>query len=374
MFGKSKAVGEDRRVQPMQRSAVTRPAATLHPSETTSSISSEMTVVGKIICKGVLKIYGLVEGELNVSSAVIADGAQIQGDIVAEELTIGGRVKGNILALRVKLLGTAVVEGDIFHRSLSIDENAWFQGCSRSEDNPPEPRSSIKVGSSNPQLRPETLIAFDDKGEFKAESNEEEPNQPGESGMRVFLAACIAIIAIGVMSHFALTALQQPTGLAYTTDGVRIDPSWITRSTQLGRTKPLENTAVRPSVPETPQAALVAQIAPEPIAPKAPAAPYLDPEQVQQIAQSLAAMQQTVQQVAQSLITLRQTVGQLAAGQDQMAREIARLQAADLEILAKIPASLPRPTAALAHKPMPAPPSARAPVAPPSSRAPIPPY
>jgi hypothetical protein len=49
------------------------------------------------------------------------------------------------------------------------------------------------------------------------------------------------------MSHFALSALQQPTGLAYTTDGVRIDPSCITRSTQLGRTKPLagpENTAV----------------------------------------------------------------------------------------------------------------------------------
>jgi hypothetical protein len=41
-------------------------------------------------------------------------------------------------------------------------------GGSRSEDNPHEPRSSIKVGSSNPQLRPEALIAFDDNGEFKA--------------------------------------------------------------------------------------------------------------------------------------------------------------------------------------------------------------
>ena len=29
-----------------------------------------------------------------------------------------------------------------------------------------------------------------------------------------------------MMSHFALGALQQATGLAYTSDGVRIDPGW----------------------------------------------------------------------------------------------------------------------------------------------------
>ncbi len=232
MFAKGKSVGEDWRLQPPQRSAVTQPAATLQPSETISSIGSEMTIVGKIICKGVLKIYGLVDGELIASNALIADGAQIQGDIVAEELTIGGSVKGNIHALRVKLQGTAVVEGDIFHRSLSIDEHAWFEGCSRPEDNPPEPRSSIKVESSNPQPRPQALVAFDDKGEFKAEFTEEEPTQLRRTGIHALLAACIAIIAIGVMSHFALSALQQSTGLAYTTDSVRIDPGWIEKGEQ----------------------------------------------------------------------------------------------------------------------------------------------
>jgi len=50
--------------------------------------------------------------------------------------------------------------------------------------------------------------------------------------MHVFLAACIAIITIATISHFALSALQRPAGLAYATDGVRIDPSWIGRSTQ----------------------------------------------------------------------------------------------------------------------------------------------
>ena len=49
------------------------------------------------------------------------DGAQVEGDIVAEQLIIGGRVQGTIHANRVKLNGSAIVEGDIFHRSLSID-------------------------------------------------------------------------------------------------------------------------------------------------------------------------------------------------------------------------------------------------------------
>jgi hypothetical protein len=81
--------------------------------------------------------------------------------------------------------------------------------------------------------------------------------------------------------------------------------------------------------------------------------------------------------MARDLATLRQTVEQLAAGQDQVAREIGKLEAADVEILAKItPAPPPpRPIAAPAHKPMPAPPtSSRAPTAPQSSRTPIPPH
>ena len=59
----------------------------------------------------------------------------MEGDVVAEELTIGGMVKGTIHANRVKLNSTAVVEGDIFHRSLSIEENARFEGSSKREDN-----------------------------------------------------------------------------------------------------------------------------------------------------------------------------------------------------------------------------------------------
>jgi cytoskeletal protein CcmA (bactofilin family) len=231
MFGKGKSAGEGWKAQPPQRLTLSRSATAL-PLQTISSLSSEMTVVGKIVCKGVLKIYGLVEGEVIASNALIAEGARIQGDIVAEELTVAGRVKGDIYALRVKLQGTAVVEGDIYHRSLSMDENARFEGCSWPEDNSPEPRSYIEAESANPHPQPQALVAFADKDQFRGKTDEEERSQAGGKGMHAFLAACVAIIAIGVMSHFALSALQQPAGLAYSTDNVRIDPSWTGPSTQ----------------------------------------------------------------------------------------------------------------------------------------------
>jgi cytoskeletal protein CcmA (bactofilin family) len=103
--------------------------------EATSSISSGLSIVGKIVGQGRLGIFGHVEGEVHASTVQIGDGAQVVGDIVAEELTIGGRVKGTIHANRVKLTSTALVEGDIYHRSLAIEENAQFEGMSKRQEN-----------------------------------------------------------------------------------------------------------------------------------------------------------------------------------------------------------------------------------------------
>jgi Polymer-forming cytoskeletal len=56
---------------------------------------------------GALTIFGHVEGELRASTVIIAEGAQMEGEVSAEELTIGGYVKGTIHANRVKLSGAA---------------------------------------------------------------------------------------------------------------------------------------------------------------------------------------------------------------------------------------------------------------------------
>jgi cytoskeletal protein CcmA (bactofilin family) len=76
---------------------------------------------------------------------VIANGAEMVGDVFAEEVTISGHIKGSIHANRVRLGGTAVVEGDIFHRTLAIEENARFEGTSRRNENAIETPSQVQI-------------------------------------------------------------------------------------------------------------------------------------------------------------------------------------------------------------------------------------
>jgi cytoskeletal protein CcmA (bactofilin family) len=117
-----------------------------------SSISSGLSIIGKIVGHGALTVFGHVEGELYASTVVIAEGAQIEGELIAEELTIGGRVKGTIHANRVKLTGTAVVEGDIFHQTLAIDQNARFEGTSRRDENTIDTLSHVQPNRSQSQI------------------------------------------------------------------------------------------------------------------------------------------------------------------------------------------------------------------------------
>ncbi|MGC2081455.1 MAG: polymer-forming cytoskeletal protein [Xanthobacteraceae bacterium] len=111
----------------------------------TSSISSGLSIIGKIIGHGALTIFGRVEGEVRASTIVIAENAEMLGDVVAEELTVSGQVKGTIHANRVKLNSTGVVEGDIFHRTLAIEENARFEGTSRRNENPIDTPSRVQT-------------------------------------------------------------------------------------------------------------------------------------------------------------------------------------------------------------------------------------
>ena len=99
-----------------------------------------------------------------------------------------------------------------------------------------------------------------------------------------------------------------------------------------------------------PQTAAFAETAPDMVAPTAPAAaPSSDVQQLKAMSLGLLAVQRSMDQLA----------AQVAAGQQQMAGDIAKLQAADQDILNKISGSAPapRPAAAPARKPVPLTPS-----------------
>jgi cytoskeletal protein CcmA (bactofilin family) len=125
----------------------------LKPEEV-SSISAGLSIVGKIVGHGALTIFGHVEGELRASAVVIAEGAQMVGDVVAEELTINGHVKGTIYANRVRLGGAGVVEGDIFHQTLAIEKNARFEGSSRRNERVIDAQSFVQTNRPRAKATP----------------------------------------------------------------------------------------------------------------------------------------------------------------------------------------------------------------------------
>jgi cytoskeletal protein CcmA (bactofilin family) len=106
--------------------------------ETICSIGAGTSIVGNITCDGPAQFYGHIEGEVRGSELLIGEGADIVGNVIAQEVTIRGRIKGTIRAVRVKLQASGTVEGDIFHRSLSIEDSALFEGSSRRVENPIE--------------------------------------------------------------------------------------------------------------------------------------------------------------------------------------------------------------------------------------------
>jgi len=140
------------RVEPSAPGAPPRP-------ETICSIGSGTSIVGNIVCDGPAQFYGHIEGEVRGSDLLIGEGAEVVGNVIAQEVIIRGRVKGTIRAVRVKLQATGAVEGDIFHRALSIEDSALFEGSSRRVENPidtplkapdkPAPRPQLATAETN---------------------------------------------------------------------------------------------------------------------------------------------------------------------------------------------------------------------------------
>lgn len=77
-----------------------------------------------------LRINGRFEGTLETKgNLVIGQSAVVNAHIVGDEIIIGGRAKGEILAKqRLTLLSTAVVDGQIRTAKLIVNEGAVIEG------------------------------------------------------------------------------------------------------------------------------------------------------------------------------------------------------------------------------------------------------
>jgi cytoskeletal protein CcmA (bactofilin family) len=101
-----------------------------------SILSADATVTGTLVSDGDMQIDGRVEGDVRSVILVIGDKAEIHGEVVAEDVTVRGKVVGRIRARKVQLCATSHVEGDILHEAFAVESGAFFEGNCRHSDNP----------------------------------------------------------------------------------------------------------------------------------------------------------------------------------------------------------------------------------------------
>src|SRR5258706_11471189 len=112
-----------------------------------SIISAELTVRGTLVSAGDVTIDGKVDGDVRAASLVIGEKAVIVGDVFAEEAIVRGRVEGSIRARKVQLCSTCHVEGNILHEAFSVESGAFFEGNCRHTDNPLADAPELVVAS-----------------------------------------------------------------------------------------------------------------------------------------------------------------------------------------------------------------------------------
>ena len=93
-------------------------------------IGAGTTVEGKIRTQGSLRLDGKMTGEIHAAeNLAIGLTGEIEGMINGRNVTVGGKVKGNITAVeKLVLEGKSVVRGDVKAARLVIDEGAVFDG------------------------------------------------------------------------------------------------------------------------------------------------------------------------------------------------------------------------------------------------------
>ncbi len=99
-------------------------------STTQSVFAKDLSVKGDVICNGILRIEGRLEGTIKGDGDItVAEHSEVVGDIEGRKVVVLGKVRGNITSKEiVEIIASSEVNGDVTTEKLSIEEGAIFNG------------------------------------------------------------------------------------------------------------------------------------------------------------------------------------------------------------------------------------------------------
>ena len=128
--------------------------------ELNTIIGKGSVINGKVSIRNSVRIEGRIVGEIESTGTVtIGSKGEVEGDIVAVNAVIGGKVKGSIKASeRIILETNSILIGDLKTAKLTIDEGAMFEGkcCMTEEEEEPVEKEKSEVKLVDEKKDPES--------------------------------------------------------------------------------------------------------------------------------------------------------------------------------------------------------------------------
>ena len=99
-------------------------------ASTAFRVGEKLTIKGEISGEGDLDLAGRFEGVVNVQgTVVIGDRAEVDADVTASTIVVGGKVRGNLSAAgRVEILPQGVLTGNLRSGSFAAADGASVKG------------------------------------------------------------------------------------------------------------------------------------------------------------------------------------------------------------------------------------------------------
>ncbi len=79
-----------------------------------SCLGRALTVKGRLEMDGEIQVHGCVLGRIDATRLFVGIGGYVEGDIVAQDVHIGGQLIGCVFVQKVTLESTAKITGRIF--------------------------------------------------------------------------------------------------------------------------------------------------------------------------------------------------------------------------------------------------------------------
>ena len=91
-----------------------------------TKIRFEDNFEGNYFGSGNLILNGTFKGTIKIDKLIVSENASFIGNVTAQEIIVEGQINADISTVKLHVMSTGKVEGDLLYRTLKIDEGGYL--------------------------------------------------------------------------------------------------------------------------------------------------------------------------------------------------------------------------------------------------------